>query len=428
MRTKFLYIIASFLFVSIAISSCLSSDKEYEYTSDASIRAFGIDTIHGKYYKFTIDQLSRIIYNEDSLPVGADTIIDKILIDTLSVTGWVTSGVNDTIVNTNDSVDLREPIKLKVHAADGLTTREYIIRVNVHKQNPDSLVWENMDETKPVFSTTPIAGKQKAILVSDNLLFVYTSSTTAYFTSTNATLYGWSEASLIGLPDNAVFTSVISFKEALYMTTENGDIYSSADGISWEQVEILSGQVVALLASFPNTLTGIQTIDSKNYFCTTSDALTWTTGEEVPADFPTEDIYYSVFTSATGIEKTMLVGKPKDSDEATVPWESMNGLDWISLSTTTNTYCPAMDNPSIMYYGGQFYIFGGTFEAIYTSQTGIAWFKTESMFLLSEEFKNKGNYSMIVDKSNYIWIIWGGNGAETNSVWRGRLNKLGFNQ
>ena len=119
MRIKFLSVILSFLLMSIAISSCLDSDENYEYSSDATIRAFGIDTItKGVYYKFTIDQLKREIYNVDSLPMGADSIIKRILIDTLTVTGWVTSGLNDTVFNMNDSVDLREPIKLKVHAAD----------------------------------------------------------------------------------------------------------------------------------------------------------------------------------------------------------------------------------------------------------------------------------------------------------------------
>ena len=116
--------------MSIAISSCLNSDDNYEYSSDATIRAFGLDTIKkGIYYKFTIDQLKREIYNVDSLPVGSDTIIDRILIDTLNVTGWVTSGLQDTLFNNlTDSVDLREPITLKVHAA------EELLPVNIKSQ------------------------------------------------------------------------------------------------------------------------------------------------------------------------------------------------------------------------------------------------------------------------------------------------------
>ena len=45
MRIKFLAIIASFLFVSIAISSCLDSDDTVELSSDATVHAFGIDTV-----------------------------------------------------------------------------------------------------------------------------------------------------------------------------------------------------------------------------------------------------------------------------------------------------------------------------------------------------------------------------------------------
>ena len=83
-----------------------------------------------------------------------------------------------------------------------------------------------------------------------------------------------------------------------------------------------------------------------------------------------------------------------------------------------------------------FYCFGGEPDAIYNSITGIAWSKTETKFLLPQEFKGKGAYSIIVeptkdktvapaDKRDFIWVIFGGNGTK-NEVWRGRLNRLGF--
>ena len=151
MRIKFRSVIVSFLIVSFALSSCLDSDDNYEFSSDATIHAFGIDTIHGKHYKFTIDQLNRLIYNRDSLPVGSDTIIDRILIDTMTVTGWITSGSpTDTVFVISDSVDLRPAMNndagmlFKAHAADGVTVREYKLKVNVHLQDPDSLVWTDM--------------------------------------------------------------------------------------------------------------------------------------------------------------------------------------------------------------------------------------------------------------------------------------------
>ena len=116
---------------------------------------------------------------------------------------------------------------------------------------------------------------------------------------------------------------------------------------------------------------------------------------------------------------------PQAVSKITTPWFSMNGDGWAALSNASGSFCPGMENPSILYYGGMFYCFGGKLDAIYSSIAGIAWQKVEKKFLLPEKFKDKGSYSMTVDKNNFIWIVFGGNNTK-NEVWRGRLNKLGF--
>ena len=149
MRTKFLLIIACFVFVSVAISSCLDSDTEYAYSSDATVHAFALDTIHGKKYKFEIDQIQRLIFNRDSLPMDADTLIDSILIDTFSVYGYITSGTPDTMLNIENAQNLLPAasgngMTFRVYAPDNLTSRTYTLRINVHKEDPDSLSWVKM--------------------------------------------------------------------------------------------------------------------------------------------------------------------------------------------------------------------------------------------------------------------------------------------
>ena len=47
MRQKFLSVIVSFICLSVGISACMDDEETYAYSSDASIRAFGLDTIHG---------------------------------------------------------------------------------------------------------------------------------------------------------------------------------------------------------------------------------------------------------------------------------------------------------------------------------------------------------------------------------------------
>ena len=48
MRIKFLSLIVSFICLSVGISACMDSEDTYAYSTDASIRAFGLDTIHGR--------------------------------------------------------------------------------------------------------------------------------------------------------------------------------------------------------------------------------------------------------------------------------------------------------------------------------------------------------------------------------------------
>lgn len=446
MRTKFLSVIAGFLIMSVAISSCLDSDNEkYEYSSDATIHAFGIDTIHGRYYPFTIDQLNRLIYNRDSLPVGSDTIIDRILIDTLTVTGWVTSGTMDTVFVMTDSVDLRPAMNndagmtFRVHAADGVNVREYRLKVNVHLQDPDSLVWTDMQEAGAVFSEAINDGEQKAVILNE-ALFVYTSHVTAYRTSTAPDRYGWSELAVSGLPQDARLTTAVAYAGRLYMLTESGAVYGSTDGAAWEAIATLGDNVRLLIGGFSDRLCGVVEIEGRKYFNVSLDGVRWEAAayEEVPAGFPTENISSTQAFTGNGVEKVVLVGMPQAGETETVPWFSLDGKGWADLANTIyDNYCPYLTNPVIMYYNNLFYCFGGSMDAIYSSVTGIAWEKTKKKFLLPEAFAGKGSYSVVVEptprdrtvtvaeKRNYIWVVFGGEGTP-NEVWRGRLNKYGF--
>ena len=446
MRIKFLSVIVSFLIVSFAVSSCLNSDDDYEYSSDATLKAFVLDTVHGVNYTFTIDQLNRLIYNRDSLPVGSDTIIDRILIKTMSVTGWITSGSpNDTLFSTADSVDLTPAMnndagmQFKVHAADGLTTREYKLKVNVHLQDPDSLVWTDMQKIGSVFSNTVNPGEQKVVILGNELL-VYNSNTTVYKTSAKPGEYGWSQASVVNLPSDAKLTSAVSYKDALYMVTESKKVFTSTNGTNWTDVTTLGDNVITLISGFSDRLSGIVEIGGKQYF-NICDGKNWEPAQkedniildEVPNGFPTENISSTVATTGNGIEKVVLTGMPQADEKMTIPWFSLDGKGWASLENTAyDTYCPGMTNPFIMYYGEMYYCFGGKLDAIYSSVASLAWFKTDKNFLFPQEFKDQGSYSVVVDptvnpedKRDFIWVIFGGNGTK-NEVWRGRLNKLGF--
>ncbi len=234
--------------------------------------------------------------------------------------------------------------------------------------------------------------------------------------------------------DRTVTASLTNHQDTLLVNTDDGAVYASTDGIGWSRREALSGQVVSLLASFPSnqtsatpaTLNAIvkDAADGKSYFATTNSTLSaWTLGEEVPEGFPSAPYTACMSLTSNGLNKAFLVGSGEEGSEQTVPWSSMLGTGWVDLSTTSDTHCPALSHPYIMYYGDALYIFGGQLESFYKSATGgIAWEKPEEKFLFPAEFALKGtSYTATVDQNNYIWIVWGGAGHE---VWRGCLNQL----
>lgn len=444
--------IAGFLLVSIAVSSCLDSDDESPvYSSDATIHSFSLDTIHGVDYKFEIDQLNNLIYNPDSLPMDADTLIDSIQVDQLGVMWGVMSA--DTTFSTDVYHNLlpamnatgSNGVKLEVYALDGVTSRTYTLQIRVHKQDPDSLTWVHMDTVADVFSQEVNNGVQKAVVWNDEVL-LYVSSSLLYRTSAAPGRYGWSQAVVTGLPAQADITTLIGFGGQLYMLAGE-DVYVSADGTAWQRLESLSGGMQSLVASLTYndvtgraaTLVGIRQNgeSSESEFCITTDGLSWTSGSLVPDGFPMSQISHTNYVTGGGAGQVMVMGMPRMEDGKTIPWISTDGLSWAELETDVEgVSCPGMDNPVLLYYGERFYALGGAMDAIYESVAGIAWRETEEKFLLPSAFAGKTSYTIVVDptpadvvsaadKRDFIWVIFGGNG-QPNEVWRGRLNRLGF--
>ncbi len=492
MRIKFLSFIASFFMVSFVITSCLDDDNNIEYSPDATIHAFELDTAGLGSYKFTIDQLSREIYNEDSLPVHADTIIDKILIKTLTTASGVVTmkdkSGNDSVININDSIDLREDLTIKVWSTEALAgispnqTKEYTIKVRVHQHDPDSLRWKYINEID-----NQITGEQKSIILGSEVLTysVVGNELRVYKNSLTNFGNGVSQET-VGLPEGQLPTSIVTFQfnrsiTMLYATSAgDGHVYESADGINWGKSSMFGEGVELLLATLTNN--DISRIcytkkgaDNQRYFYYQTNDIPQETldeaenGGKVPANFPTKNISY---TSATNIKSVLLVGDTEtatladDSElETTIVW-AYDGSKWVEFSTTSSVaYCPKYTQPSIIYYNDLVYIFGQNFSSIYVSNQGLFWRKANSKFAfphrdwskggtpnpsVDPEFRGKTNYSMVLDPATQnLWIIFSkGNASfeeevdkaestkstttETRTynhdseVWRGRLNQLWF--
>lgn len=433
MRIKSLLSAILIFFTSFAIISCLGNDDTYEYSSDDTIRAFELDTIYGVKYAFTIDQINNRIFNVDSVPFTADTIIDKILITTLSASGYVFSG--DTLLITTDSLDLtktmEEPLELKVYAPDGINFRDYKVEVRIHKQDPDTLIWKKMNDS---FSAGSVRGEQKAVILGEKIL-VFSSNTEVYTASLNNGTVWNKEGNIIGLPGNINLSSILEFKGNLYAVTTDGKIFSSdTTGTTWQEDTRLSGKgIETLIVGFPDAIAGIKKEEGVLSFCVTNGDLSdWKTGKEVPENFPSKSISSTIYKTNTGVWKALITGEtPGMETDRTTPWFSMEGTSWADLqapAATSDTvfHAPYMKQPSIIRYNDLFYTFGGDFSSFHASVEGIVWGEIKKKVLFPAEFKGRTNYSMVVDKDGFIWMIWSRGVSCNDEVWRGRINRLGF--
>lgn len=336
MRIKFLSIIASFFMVSFVITSCLDNDNEVNYSPDATIRAFELDTIgYGVKYKFTIDQISRLIYNVDSLPVNADTIINSILIKTLTTASGIVTmkdqNDQDSIVNINDSIDLTKYVNateknnflvLKVWAPNMEVQNEYKVNIRMHTMVPDSLSWgKDPIANNPVSNT---AEKQKVVTLGDKIL-LFAQNNEIYSTAipagspTDRLNYGqkWDKETTGKLPVGADITSIIRFVDKLYLLAENKEVYNSNDGLTWTKDEVLNSDGVSvtnLITSFSdsdgsnhkkiNGIAGIVEINGEKYFSFAEKDATWEKDIDkltaVPAEFPTNNLSADVYATESG--------------------------------------------------------------------------------------------------------------------------------
>lgn len=452
MKIKLLSAFAALSFILIAVTSCLDSDNtSIEYSSDDTIKFLRLDTIYGVKYNFSIDQRNQFIYNKDSLPYSADTIINKILIDSLVYSGWITLG-DSLYTYTSDSLDLSntmvkaggKPLQITVHSPDGQHTRTYSLEVRRHLVVPDSMVWSNPSTS---FSDGVADGLQKTIILNNQLL-TYTSEEEVWISSL-PNGQSWSKQTISGLSgENVKMTSFIPYKDKIYCVTENGNLFESTDGISWQQTETAIGSgVVTLIGAHPNHLSAVVTdSEGKNRFANSNAIFSnWELGEETPATFPTEHITMTSYPSNTNenIYKYILMGKPANSTVGkTTPWYSLDGKRWVELSTNYY-YLPEMEMPTVIYYNEKLYAFGGDFSAFYVSEEGLTWKPVEKRVLFPERFKGRKAYSTVIDNDHFLWIIWSRGIAEytetddddeeititepySDEVWKGRINELGF--
>lgn len=484
MKITFLPALIGLVLAASTFTSCLDNEvTEITYSSDSSIKSFSLGTLKIKVvgkdkegndsiytdtmsmgkYPFTIDQISRTIENKDSLPMGTD--ISKVITNITGDTSYILYGkktskdgeAKDTLWTDTDSIDFSfGELEFKVIPYDMSKPRPYTVKVNVHTQDPDSLVWHPVYNTH-VFSTE--LADQKSVY-KDNKIYtfgadkqgkVYAQYTTISYTDnySGAAPGEWTE---IELPPNTDPYSATLWNNEIYFLAQKS-LYRLTSH-SYEPISLTNAEegIAVLIAEasdsngqkfmyakkandvFTKILPGFSCADDVSE--TTALNLSDTQGMFSAVTIPTSH------NSTLSRTIVMRSGDNAEAETGIVSVRLSTDQSWINYNQPDTLSCPNITDPTMIYYNKKLYAFGGeskasdgdhgAFGLLYSSiDNGLSW---ESIQLhetfakpaeddqtFAERYAETQSYSCVVDEHHFIWIIWG-----DGSMSRGRINHLGF--
>ncbi|MBO4598597.1 MAG: hypothetical protein J5676_12125 [Bacteroidaceae bacterium] len=453
---KLISIVFSLLSISLIFTSCLKNDdEETTYSSECVITSYSLgtlnkyrtvtasdgsdsivkDTVTGSNYKFTIDQRNLTIYNTDSLPVGTD--ISKVVAK-ISATGYaVTFTRNDSILtfSSTDSLDYTKQLQFTVHANDGLASKTYTVKLNVHQTYTDSLMW-----SKSTVSNFPASQLESMKSVYNNGKIIVLGIKNGALVMTEASsdnTDSWSAlATANGISGTADINNIVTFGGKIYIVAGK-QMYASENGKDWTAVEG-SNNVSRLLATSSYEMFGV--IDGN--FASYSNGEWVVSGNTDIENLPETCVAFSskkMKHNAT-MEKVVLTGINESNDSCGVVWNKVSAeqayarQDWSYLPVEyINVYAlPRLANLSVLSYNGELYAFGGAgkmrstsidaLSGLYISgDEGITWKKQTKKTTLPEEIEGvTQDFTAVVDqKHNAILIIF-----KNGNIWRGFIPEI----
>lgn len=457
---KTVYATILLLALPFLFSACLDDDETtYELTSDALISSFSINDIEtkvpaltadgndtalvvtttGSDYSFVINQSENRIYNPDSLPVGTDITRVSLNLTIIGYSVVYEKNQQDTLWTSADSLDFTQPVRLKVYAYDG-TTRSYTAQINVHQQDPDSLQWSRLDSRFSIRA----GSRQKAVCLGTKIYVFAEGEHQVEMTCTDRQDgKNWTPLQEIGIASAADYASVITFDGRLHILADDG-LYVSDDGLQWSRtVDAADRSFSQLFAASSASLYGL----SNGQIVESADASEWQEAKEsakyfpVAEYFPTQHVAYAAYPLATNsaIERLVVIGEREAaSDTTAIVWSKLSTENtWTchGLSADNVYGCPKLKELAVVRFDGKLYAFGGEkdfattlqvepFGVLYESiDNGLTWKERTEKVMLPPEFAGRTeHFSCVVDAEQFVWVMW----SESNEVWRGRINRLGF--
>lgn len=363
-KTKQLIFLQLLLLLIISVASCNSKTEDTETDivvtyATVAVKKFYIkanDSVMKNLDSvfFSIDLNSGVIFNSDSLPKGTDVtkLIPSITFsNTMSKAelAFLKDNKTDTVVdyltNPDDSIDFSKPVLLKVTAADETNTFTYQIKVNVHQQNPDSLIWNKLEMSElPSLAANP---KSQKTILWDNTAYTIieeSNSTFSLWSSSDLNEGKWEPMSFNPGFDPIVESFTVS-SGVFYLLDNEGELYSSSDLASWTDT---AQKWWAIIGAYGDSILGIKLSGNKYYHSQYPSSENYLE-QEMDNDFPIIN-----FSSLGHIETKwssrpmaiLMGGLTKEGTPTSAVW-AFDGINWAVIN---QDYLPALESPMLARY------------------------------------------------------------------------------
>ena len=455
--------VAGVMAASAFLSSCLGNDYgDIEYPSESSIKSFSVGTLHQTFYgkdskgndsvyvdtvsyadvPFTIDQINRRIYNKDSLPKEVDITRVVTSISADNAVYYEKNG-KDTIWSSADSLDFTNNITLKVMAYSKIQNNfvfgePYTVTLNVHKLNPDSLVWKHFGNKK--FENNSILTEQKAIYNNEEI-YVFGKTANGVKVNKASVTRGnitsdWEEVAInttdVNIYSATAFNGKIYYiaNDELYTLENQGTKVGNLTGLT--NILCVSNNNLMVYKKAENEIVSIDSegnelSEGKSKFVNGYDL------KERLSAISTPSLHNS------SLWRTIVMTNDNDGTVETDTTANVfsyisSDTVWVKYQPNNPTTCPNQENISMISYDGKLFAYGEKFDYFYSStDNGLNWKKEEEYMLFPdkqkessislETYRNGGSYSTVSEengnKGSFIWFIW-----QDGSMTRACLNRL----
>lgn len=446
--------------VVLLFASCLSdNDDERMGHDDAAIIAFSVKNVkrlvHTKSskgadstyittfaasdYRFYIDQINRVIYNPDSLPLGVDAskVVATISAKNAGVIA-IKSAKSDSVkyFNSADSLDFTKPRQVIVYSNSGSGMNTYTVHVNVHQQDGDVFVWNNQAKNEPKLGELTAM----RLLANGENLYVFGNkgSEPKLYTAARKAANQWQEI-MPNIQVTSDFYRQMVLQGNTFYGYHDGQVVKSADAKNWSVVSTIA--LKQLVGASDAKLYALA--EDHKILVSADRGATWVTETLSPSNalLPEADLIFVVQPSKinAGANQLFMAGT---TDQRVAQWGKIEENDkkaenqpWTSYTSSAgNRFAlPNLTNLQVVKYGDALVAMGGAgkgessgvkaFSEIYGSvDGGLTWKKHATLVFPNGFHSSETSFAMTTDADHYLWIVCG----KTGQVWRGRLNKLGW--